>query len=848
MNRFSHAIAGGDCRRAGLATASPPGTAAARAVAGWRAGAASRQLKARLQAAGAPPDAVRRAVIAACEAEMNVVMHSRGGRMDARLAPGRVDVEVSDARTGVGRRARRSSPLRKQRVIREYPAASASGSVVPRRSRGGLDAAARALGLGAGMGLANIRRASDAFAIDSVPGRGTRVRSTVYLFLKGADTAAAGTPLRIADCELRIDSRTDRTPLSFNPQSAIRNSQWRHMSASASAAAATLPKPAAASTPRRMMLLRLMVVGTGVAALLLATGCMAAGLATASPWRAGPGEPAATPSSPRREPRVTSEYPAAPAAGSTVPAAARADGAKTLLVPARLGGGPFKPDWESLKAYEVPEWFRDAKFGIWAHWSAQCVPEQGAWYARRMYEEGSNDYKFHVAHYGHPSKVGFKDICTRWKAEKWEPEKLIDLYRKAGAKYFVALANHHCNFDCWDSRYHEWNSVKVGPKKNIVGTWADAARRAGLRFGVTVHAARAWSWYEVAQGADKQGPLAGVPYDGKLTKADGKGLWWDGLDPQVLYAQNHKPGEKPDQAYVDQFYARVTDLVDHYKPDLLYFDDSLLPLNNISDAGLRIAAHLYNSSIQWHGGKNEAVMNTKAVPAELRKALVWDIERGRSDRLEPFPWQTDTCIGNWHYNASLFENHRYKTAATVITTLIDIVSKNGNLLLNVPVKGDGTIDADEVKVLEDLARWMEVNGVAIFGTRPWIIFGEGGQKRCQEPYDFKVPDTFSDPNFGEGRGRGYTAEDIRFTTKGDTIYAFILGWPQKPVVIRSMAAKSPLVEGEVGNVALLGHDGKLQWSRTDEGLVIKVPDQKPCEHAFAFRITGLKTHASADTR
>ncbi|MCX5674294.1 MAG: alpha-L-fucosidase [Planctomycetota bacterium] len=563
------------------------------------------------------------------------------------------------------------------------------------------------------------------------------------------------------------------------------------------------------------MLLRLRVVGMGVAALLAGTGCMAA----------GQGEPAAAP--------AAFAPAAAPAASKP---AARADGTKTLLVPAgTVAPGPFKPDWESLKAYEVPEWFRDAKFGIWAHWTAQCVPEQGDWYARRMYEEGSNDYKFHVEHYGHPSKVGFKDICNMWKAEKWEPAKLIDLYRKAGAKYFVALANHHCNFDCWDSKYHEWNSVKVGPKKDLVGAWADAARRAGLRFGVTVHAARAWTWYEVAQGADKAGPLAGVPYDGKLTKADGKGLWWDGLDPQVLYAQNHKPGEKPDQAYVDQFYARVTDLVDHYKPDLLYFDDSLLPLNNLSDAGLRIAAHLYNSSIQWHGGKNEAVMNTKAVPAELRKALVWDIERGRSDRLEPFPWQTDTCIGSWHYNASLFENHRYKTATTVITTLIDIVSKNGNLLLNVPVKGDGTIDTDEVKVLEDMARWMEVNGVAIFGTRPWIIFGEGAAD-------------VSGGNFGEGRGRGYTAEDIRFTTKGDTIYAFILGWPQKPVVIRSMAAKSPLVEGEVGNVALLGHDGKLQWSRTDEGLVIEVPDQKPCEHAFAFRITGLKTNASADTR
>jgi len=514
---------------------------------------------------------------------------------------------------------------------------------------------------------------------------------------------------------------------------------------------------------------------------------------------------------------------------------AKAADAKPLLTPAGpVAAGPFKPEWESLETqYQTPEWFRDAKFGIWAHWTAQCVPEQGDWYARRMYEEGSPDYKYHVEHYGHPSKFGFKDICNLWKAEKWEPEKLIQLYKRAGAKYFVALANHHCNFDCWDSKYQPWNTVNVGPKKDIVGGWAEAARKAGLRFGVTVHAGRSWSWYEVAQGADKTGPLAGVPYDGKLTKADGKGQWWDGLDPQDLYAQNHKPGDKPDQAYVDKFFNRVKDLVDKYQPDLLYFDDGVLPLNNISDAGLRIAANYYNSSIQWHGGKNEAVMTTKGLNPEQRKALVWDIERGRSDRCEPYPWQTDTCIGSWHYAISVFENHRYKTATTVLTTLIDIVSKNGNLLLNVPVKGDGTIDADEVKVLGDLAKWMDVNSEAVFGTRPWLIFGEGAGD-------------VSAGNFGERNARAYSATDIRFTCKGDTVYAFILGWPEKPVVIRSMAKGSPLVTGDVNNVCLLGADCKLEWSRTDEGLVIKPPAKQPCESAYAFKITGLKANPAAD--
>ena len=216
-----------------------------------------------------------------------------------------------------------------------------------------------------------------------------------------------------------------------------------------------------------------------------------------------------------------------------------------------------------------------------------------------MYEEGSHDYEYQVAHYGHPSKVGFKDIDHRWKAENWDPEHLMGLYKAAGAKYFVALAQHHDNFDCFDSKHQPWNSVAIGPKKDIVGTWAKAARKAGLRFGVTSHGSHAWSWYEVSQGADKKGPLAGVPYDGHLTKADGKGQWWEGLDPQDLYAQNHAPGKGglvwdwdaaqgssvPDKAYCEKFYNRTIDLLDKYHPDLIYFDDTVLPLYKVSDVG-----------------------------------------------------------------------------------------------------------------------------------------------------------------------------------------------------------------------------------------------------------------------
>ena len=251
--------------------------------------------------------------------------------------------------------------------------------------------------------------------------------------------------------------------------------------------------------------------------------------------------------------------------------------------------GRFSPTWDSLAQYQVPEWFRDAKFGIWAHWGAQCEPEQGDWYARDMYLEGNPDYLWQVAHFGHPSQMGFKDVIHAWKAENWEPERLIALYKRAGAQYFFALANHCDNFDNWDSKYQPWNSVAVGPQRDLVAGWARAAKAAGLPFGVSVHASHAWIWMEPAQGADASGARAGAPYDGNLTKADGKGTWWEGLDPQDLYAQRHgrsagsddpdkRLGEQwnwadgasiPDLAYCQKFYNRTMDLINRYHPDLL---------------------------------------------------------------------------------------------------------------------------------------------------------------------------------------------------------------------------------------------------------------------------------------
>jgi len=531
--------------------------------------------------------------------------------------------------------------------------------------------------------------------------------------------------------------------------------------------------------------------------------------------------------------------------GTLAPAATGTDQVPTVIVPTQaepVAPGPFKPTWESLAQFQTPEWFRDAKFGLWAHWGPQCAPEAGDWYARNMYMEGNGDYRYQVEHYGHPSKAGFKDVIHTWKAENFDPDKLLALYKRAGAQYFFALANHHDNFDNWDSKYQPWNAVALGPKKDLIAGWAKAARANGLRFGVSVHAAHAWSWYEVAQGADKKGPLAGVSYDGKLTAADGKGQWWDGLDPQDLYAQKHTPGTKlewdwdpakgssaPDAAYCAKFYNRTIDLINKYHPDLVYFDDTALPLWPVSDAGLKIAAHLYNSSIQQNGGKNEAVLFGKVLTPEQRKCMVWDIERGASNQIEPQPWQTDTCIGSWHYQRAIFEKHRYKSTKTVIQTLADVVSKNGNLLLSIPVRSDGTIDADEVKVVEGIATWMDTNRECIFSTRPWKICGEGPALEHAAPIKRQ--------GFNEGKGKPLTTQDVRFTARGDTVYAIVMGAPTDGLKIKSLGTAAKLLDHVIADVQLLGSAEKLPWQQTDGALVIGQPKNLPNDFALVLKIT-----------
>ena len=502
----------------------------------------------------------------------------------------------------------------------------------------------------------------------------------------------------------------------------------------------------------------------------------------------------------------------------------------------------FDPTWESLRQFATPAWYQDAKFGIWAHWGAQCQPGAGDWYARGMYEEGSRVYKYHCAHYGHASKVGFKDVIHQWKAERWDPDHLVGMYKNAGARFFVAMANHHDNFDNYNSAHQPWNSVNLGPRKDLIGGWAKAARAHGLRFGVSVHAAHAHLFYEPAQGSDNEGPLKGVRYDGTLRKEDGKGTWWEGYDPQELYAQDHprstgndtgkmwewgNGAAVPGKAYCDKFYNRTIDLIDQYEPDLVYFDDTALPLWPISDVGLRIAAHHYNRSIERHG-RLEAVLNGKVLNEEQRKCMVWDIERGRSNQIEPFVWQTDTCIGSWHYDQRRVDENTYKSPAEVIHGLADIVSKNGVLLLNIPVRGDGTIDSKESAIVEAVGAWMKVNGEAIYGTRPWNVFGEGPAMEKAKP--------IKDQGFNEG-GEAFGAQDFRFTTKGDALYAICLARPDRGTVsVKSLGSECALRPQQIRRVEVLG-GGTLHFERSTDGLTISLPERDATRpEALAFKI------------
>ena len=483
-----------------------------------------------------------------------------------------------------------------------------------------------------------------------------------------------------------------------------------------------------------------------------------------------------------------------------------------------IAPGKFKPTDESLQRYQYPTWFRDAKFGIWAHWGPQAVPRQGDWYARNMYiQQGgsweTSAYNHHLKTYGHPSVSGYKDIIPLWKAERWNPDSLMKLYKKAGAKYFVSMGTHHDNFFLWNSKLHSWNSVNMGPHKDVVGLWQKAAQKEGLRFGISEHLAASYTWFQTAHKADKTGDLAGVPYDGNDPnyaelyhgKADSTDTGWMTKNP----------------VWQKEWFDRISELVDMYKPDLLY-SDCALPFGN--NVGRSLIAHYYNEDLTKNNGSLEAVYNCKE-PSKSR--FVQDVERGVMDSISQFPWQTDTSIGDWFYRTG----QKYKTSTEVIQMLVDIVSKNGNLLINVVQTPEGDLEPDVLQILYGIGTWIKDNGDAIYSTRPWKIYGEG-------------PSTTGKQEQGQFGGlkdtRPYQAADIRFTTKNGTLYVFCMNKLTEDIRIKALSKLSKYTNKTIASISMLGSNEKIQWVQGKDALVIRKPVKLPEYNVVVFSVNFKK--------
>lgn len=473
----------------------------------------------------------------------------------------------------------------------------------------------------------------------------------------------------------------------------------------------------------------------------------------------------------------------------------------------------FEVSFESLYGAGYPDWFRDVKFGIWSHWGPQSVPMYGDWYARNMYIEGTPQYQYHVRKYGHPSKFGYKDICALWKAESFDPDGLMDLYYKAGARYFVAQAMHHDHFFNYPSKLNRMNSTQVGPMKDICGLWQKAAKRHNLPFGLTEHLGASFSWWRVNKGSDKYGAYKGVPYDGN--DPEWRDFYFDNSEHGLENLEQASPWYTNNEKFREYWVNVMKELIDMFTPDLLY-SDGALPFGRhwLSDAdrsgdnsdyghGLEVVSYLYNTSVAKYG-ENRAVYNQKDRLSDVYRVGVLDIEKSQLPGINPEPWQTDTCIGNWFYDV----RQKYKHPDQIIEMLADIISKNGTMLLNVLQRPDGAIDDEARFILTELASWFEICSEGVYGTRPWKTSGEGMTSVLIE--GFREEKT------------AWNETDYRFVKKDNTVYAFMMGSPRNgAAVIRSFN------EGEkVKNVRLLGA-GNMEFSHVFGILNIKLPDKLP---------------------
>jgi alpha-L-fucosidase len=499
--------------------------------------------------------------------------------------------------------------------------------------------------------------------------------------------------------------------------------------------------------------------------------------------------------------------------------------------------GKYAPDWKSLDQYQTPEWFREAKFGIWNHFTPEVVPEAGDWYYCHMYGYGGRDNRQAAdfrKRYGHPSEKGFIDFLDMWKCEAWDPVALMKLYSDAGAKYFVQLGNHHDNMDCWDSKYQPFNTVNFGPKKDLVGLMAQEARKSGMRFGISYHATRDCTWsifMPSAQGCDVTGDKAGKPYDGQwLSLANGAGKFWEGFDPRDFYGPIHKsayepvkdnaarmePSDPNSESFSRQLLWRSDDML-KYQPDLIYFDSALSPLGGMPETAKLIAANFYNKNRAWHNGLLEGVVNLKQ-PTGIERGLTIDCEVYSEEKIMPYPWQTDSQVAGWSYD-TVDSLATLKDATRVIRNLASNVARNGNLLINMPLRADGHLDPQVVELCKNIGLWLKANGEAIYGSRPF-----------------------------ERDSEGHTC----FTRRAGFVYAMAFVWPADGKLALASLKKGGATLGTVTGVELLGSGAAcpVKFIQDDNALTIECPKSEEIGgvKGGVFRITQDKTWINDDDR